>query len=325
MAQTGAQPITTMSTPHWASLGENTWVLGLQLLAGVHRWCGRLPFLLCLYPVVLVYWATGRLARRSSLEYLQRLQAAHGTLGRVPGARQTLRHFVSFGETLLDKMLAMGGRYPLERVLIAGQAPLLQALAAGQGGVIVTGHVGCLELCQALAERLPGLRMNILVHTVHAQRFNQLLQRLNPHSTVQLLQVSEVSAGTAVLLAERVQRGEFVAIAGDRVPLGAGRTVEALFLGVGARFPVGPYVLAALLKCPLYFMGCVREGAGHSVQFACLAQQVVLPRAQRDAALAAYAALFAQQLESLLQRAPLDWFNFFPFWAQGRDPGPRRI
>ncbi|WP_394789524.1 acyltransferase [Rhodoferax sp.] len=308
-----------MSAPHWASVGENTCVLGMRLLAGVHRWLGRLPFLLCLYPVVFVYWLTGRLARRASLEYLQRMQLAHGVWSGTPGYWQSLRHFVSFADTLLDKMLAMGGRYRFERVRIEGQAPLLEALAAGQGGVIVTGHVGCLELCQVLAERLPGLRMNILVHTAHAQRFNSLLKRLHPNSAVQLLQVSEVSAGTAVWLSERVERGEFVAIAGDRVPLAAGRTVEAVFLGHGARFPVGPYVLSALLKCPLYFMGCVREGTGHSVRFECLAQQVVLPRAQRDAALASYAVVFAQQLESLLQRAPYDWFNFFPFWAQGRD------
>ncbi|MDR7378228.1 putative LPLAT superfamily acyltransferase [Rhodoferax ferrireducens] len=309
-----------MSTPapHWASVGENTCVFGMLLLAWIHRWLGRLPFLLCLYPVVLVYWATGALARRSSLEYLQRLQAAHGSFGREPGRWHSLRHFVSFADTLLDKMLAMGGRYPFDSVCIEGQAPLLQALAAGQGGVIVTGHVGCLELCQVLAERLPGLRMNILVHTAHAERFNRLLKRLHPHSAVQLLQVSEVSAGTAVWLSERVGRGEFVAIAGDRVPLGAGRTVEALFLGHGARLPVGPYVLSALLKCPLYFMGCVREGAGHTLRFASLAQQVVLPRARREAALAEYAEGFVQQLERLLQQAPYDWFNFFPFWAQGR-------
>jgi predicted LPLAT superfamily acyltransferase len=79
---------------------------------------------------------------------------------------------------------------------------------------------------------------------------------------------------------------------------------------------VGPYVLASLLQCPLLFLGCVREGAGHVVRFERIADRVRLPRAGRDQALQGWATDFAGRLEALLRRAPYDWFNFFPFWAQ---------
>lgn len=306
------------SSRHWARIGESSFVLGMWLLYGVHRVLGRLPFRLCLYPVVVWYWATRPLARRSSLEYLARLQAAHGSVcapGVQPGLRHSLRHFLSFAETILDKMLAVSGRYRFEDVRFSGLEPVQALMARGKGGVFVTAHVGCLELCRALADRSPGLHLNVLVHTRHAERFNAMLRRLDPRSGVQLLQVSEFDASTAALLAQKLKVGEFVAIAGDRVPVTRSKIARVPFLGHEADFPVGPYVLAALLQCPLILLGCVREGRAHTVNFELLAEHVVLPRGERDAALAAYAAEFAQRLERLLQRAPYEWFNFFSFWA----------
>ena len=302
---------------HWAQIGESTFVAGMWLLYHVHRLLGRWPFLLCLYPVVGYYWLSRPLARRSSIQYLQRLQAAHQVWPHTPGWRQSLQHFGVFAQVILDKLLALTGRYRMDRVRFEGRQPLVDLLAQGQGAIVVTAHMGCIELCQAIAKQRTALRLNVLVHTKHAEQFNRLLARLAPDSGVRLMQVSDFSAATAMVLAERVAQGEFIAIAGDRVPVHESKTTQAMFLGHPAAFPCGPYVLAALLKCPLYFMGCVHEGDSYAVEFTPLAMQVQLPRARRDAALSEYAGLYAAQLERMLCKAPYDWFNFFPFWEQG--------
>jgi len=319
-----AEGVGTGRGRHWAAVGEQTCVAGMWLMYGLYRVGGRLPFRLVLYPVVLWYWVLGRAARAASLEYLRHLERATGALGHAPGRRDTLRHFLSFADTLLDKMLAVGGRYRFERVRFVGHEAVDALLRAGQGGLFVTAHVGCLEMCQAAADRSAGLRLTVLVHTAHAQRFNRLLERLAPGRGIALLQVSEISPATAVLLAERVARGEFVAIAGDRVPLAAGRAsaVRVPFLGRPAPFPTGAYMLAALLKCPLFALGCIRQGDAHEIVFERIAERVVLPRADRLGACAVLADEFARGLERLLVRAPYEWFNFFPFWDQpGAPPG----
>jgi predicted LPLAT superfamily acyltransferase len=310
------------AVPHWASLGEHTFVAGIKLLFWIYRVLGRLPFRLCLYPVVLYYWATRADARRSSLDYLQRLQASQGALGHTPDWRDTLRHFLAFADTILDKLLAMSGGIDEGALRVVGEEGLLALIAQGRGAVIVTGHIGCMELCRVSAERHRGVRLNVLVHTQHAERFNRMLQRLHPDSEVRLIQVTDVNPATAMLLADKVAQGEFVAIAGDRVPVRQSMTVPATFLGQQAQWPVGPYVLAALLKCPLYAMACVREAdadgrSGYVLRMQCLAEQVVLPRRARQEAMTAHAQQFADWLEVLLSRAPLAWFNFFPFWRQG--------
>ncbi|MBA2673227.1 acyltransferase [Ramlibacter sp.] len=310
--------MTARAAPHWAELGESTFVAGIWFLYGVHRVLGRRVLRLLLWPVALCWGLAQPTARHASLEYLGRMQAAHGVPAGRLGTRHWLRHLLSFAETILDKLLAFSGRYPWDSLRFEGLALVDALVARRQGALLVTAHMGCLELCQAMAGRVPELKLTVLVHTRHAERFNRLLRRLQPRNPVELLQVTEVDAATAVMLGERVAAGEFVAIVGDRVPVSASKITRARFLGHDAPFPVGAYVLASLMQCPLLLMGCVREAAGHVVHFELLSARVELPRAQREQRLIQLAALFAARVEALLVRAPYDWFNFFPFWAQGR-------
>ena len=316
MHGTEDQRAASTAPTHWAQIGESTFVAGMWLLFHLHRVLGRWPFLLCLYPVVAYYWLTRPLARRSSVEYLQRMQAAHGLWQRVPGWRESLQHFRVFAQVILDKMLAISGSFPSSRVDIDGHQAILELIARGQGGVFVTAHMGCIELCQVLAEKRQGLRLNVLVHTRHAEQFNRVLNRLSPGNKVRFLQVTEFNAATAMMLSERVAQGEFIAIAGDRVPVQKSKTTTARFLGHDAAFPSGPYVIAALLKCPLFLMTCTHAGDGYALRIERLAERVELPRARREQAIVDYAGCYARAVEERLARAPLDWFNFFPFWAQ---------
>lgn len=304
---------------HWAGIAESTCVWGIWTLYAVHRLFGRTLFRAVLYPVVFYYWLTRPSARRASLDYLRRVHAANGNRGPMPGWWDTLDHMLGFGETLLDKMLAIGGRYRFGNVTREGHEVLLRQIASGKGGIIVTAHMGCLELCRALASRHQGLHLNVLVHTMHAQRFNNILARLDPNANVRLIQVTEIGPATALLLEQKVAAGEFVAIAGDRVPVAGARTITVPFLGAPARLPIGPYALAALLGCPLYAMGCVRQRDGYLLRFTELARDVRLPRKDRDAALAVYGARYAQWIADLLKTSPRDWFNFYPFWEGGEE------
>lgn len=300
---------------HWADIGESTSVRGILLLCAVHRWLGRWPFRICVYPVVFVHWLLNGTARRASRQYLARLHEHLGVPPRRPGAWQSLRHFAVFAETLLDKILALGQRYPVDKVTMERQG-VLARVKAGEGGLLVTAHLGCLELCQVMADQVPGFRLTALVHTAHAERFNRLIRRLDAGSRVELLQVTDLGPADAVKLAERVARGEFVAIAGDRVPLRGGRSVKASFLGHEAPLPIGAYVLGAALRCPVFTMACTHVGDGYRVRFEAFAERIELPRGSRDEALARYAAQFAGWMERQVRDSPYDWFNFYPFWDQ---------
>jgi predicted LPLAT superfamily acyltransferase len=296
---------------HWAAIGESTFVGGMRLLYWVCRVAGRWPFRVLLYPVLLWYVATSARGRAASQSYLRRVSAqvpvATGWLG-------VLRHFASFAETILDKMLLWGGLVDLKNVRYVGLQPMLDMLAQRRGALLVCSHLGNADLCRVLSHQVRDLKLTVLVHTRHAESFNGLLAALDPRSQMNLVQVTEVTPATAMMLSERVARGEFVVIAGDRVPVGGGRHALAPFLGSAAPFPVGPYILAGVLQCPLVAMFSLQTANGPEVHFELLRECVRLPRKEREAALADLAAQYAARLEHHCLRAPLQWFNFYDFW-----------
>jgi predicted LPLAT superfamily acyltransferase len=289
---------------HWAAINEASFVGGMRLLFWVCRVFGRWPFRVVLYPVLAWYVLTQARARRASSAYLARVGAPGGFMG-------VLRHFGAFAEAILDKMLLWGGLYDFGQVRIHGAEPLWNMIRERRGALLVCAHLGNLDLCRALSLRTPGLKINVLVHTRHAQAFNDMLAKLDPRSQLNLMQVTEMTPAMAMTLSERIERGEFVVIAGDRVPVAdKPRVAIAPFLGQDAAFPVGPWVMASVLGCPAYAL----FANGHELHFELLRERVTLPRRGREQALAELAAQYAARLEHHARRAPLEWFNFYDFW-----------
>lgn len=300
---------------HWAGFNEVSFVAGMRLLFWICRVFGRWPFRVVLYPVLAWYVLTQQRARRVSRAYLQRVAACGGAADAcLPGV---LRHFGAFAETLLDKMLLWGGLFDTDTVSLHGAAldDVNRCLDEGRGALLVCAHLGNLELCRVLSRQRAGLKLTVLVHTRHAQAFNRMLGRLNPDSQLNLLQVTEMTPATAMLLAERVAQGEFVVIAGDRIPVSPQpRVAIAPFLGRPAAFPIGPYVLASVLQCPVYLLFSMRLGRRSEVHFEPFREALHLPRKAREAMLAELARDYAARLQHHCLRAPYEWFNFYDFW-----------
>ena len=301
---------------HWAQIGEVTVASGIKLLFVIHRIFGRWPFRLIVYPTVLFYLIRHPFARRSSRSYLTRVYRSIAPTAGDATLWQSVRHFATFAESILDKLRIWSGELRTEEVTFHNYDVISSEVAAGRGGVIFVTHLGNVEVCRALTTRKNGARLTVLVHTKHAQSFNRLLAELNPASELNVLQVTEVSADTVIRLREKVDRGEFIVIACDRIPVSENaRVAVADFLGAPAGFPVGPYVLASLLQCPSYLLFCISESGRYHMYFERFHERIVLPRVTRDAALGALAADFSARLAYFCQRAPLQWFNFYDFWA----------
>ncbi|MCC7599513.1 acyltransferase [Janthinobacterium sp. FW305-129] len=298
---------------HWSGFNEVSFVAGMRLLFWICRVFGRWPFRIVLYPVLAWYVLTKPRARRVSRSYLRRVAACGG-----PANLSVLRHFATFAETILDKMLLWGGLYDTHSVSlhgVDGEEGVNRCLDEGRGALLICAHLGNLDLCRVLSQRNARLKLTVLVHTRHAQAFNRMLERLNPDSQLNLMQVTEITPATAMLLAEKVAQGEFVVIAGDRVSVSPQpRVAVAPFLGQPAAFPVGPYVLASVLQCPVYLLFSTCTGQRPEVHFELFRESLHLPRKAREPMLAELAAAYAARLQHHCLRAPLEWFNFYDFW-----------
>lgn len=300
---------------HWARINESTFIYGIRFLFWICKVFGRWPFRIFLYPVLVWYILTKPVARQSSWDYLEKLGRFQGNKKHPVHIGQIFMHFASFGESILDKLLLWSNHYPVNDIVLHGTAPFNDYIDRKKGCLLICSHLGNLELCKVMSHKKPGLKVTMLVHTKHAQAFNELLGQLSPESQFNLMQVTEISPTTVLILHEKIKNGEFVIIAGDRVPVSSvSRTTSTSFLGHDALFPVGPYVLANLLQCPVYLMFPILLNGKSEIHFEFFRESIHLPRKNRDAILSELANDFAKRLQHYCLMAPMQWFNFYPFW-----------
>jgi predicted LPLAT superfamily acyltransferase len=302
----------------WFRIQERGTLLGMRCMVAILRLLGPGAVRLAAEAVVPYFFLTGRRARAASLDYLARVRARFGPLPglpRDPGRREVYRHFRCFTRATVDKLLAWAGcasGIDLEASDLEG---FLAQRASGRGALFLSAHVGNLEMLRGLGAGRGLEGLNAVVYAENAVRFHEILKRVNPAFGIDLVQVASVSPDTAIRLQEKVDRGECLFIVGDRTPPNDnGRTVAAPFLGEDAAFPIGPFLLAHLLRCPVYLMFCVHDGRRYRMHLEPFAERIELPRIGRDAALARWVGRYAQSLEAQCRATPYQWFNFFDFW-----------
>ena len=306
------------SPSHWAQHGERGSFWLMKLTAALVRVLGRRVLSPLIHGIVAYFFLFGRRARRSAWQYQQRLHLWSAGRTPAPSQRRVFAQFMAFADALLDKLDVWNGKLRLEDIDIQDPAGLRQQLRGARGQMLVGAHLGNLEVCRALAEIGEQVTMNVLVHTRHAERFNRLLGEAGA-SNLRLIQVSELDPAVMLQLSERLERGEWLAIAGDRVPLHGGRTVQVDFLGHPAAFAQGPWLLAGLLECPLNLLFCLKQKGRYQVILEPFAERVQWRRGQRDEVIAHWAARYAERLGHYCTQAPLQWFNFYPFWKPDDD------
>lgn len=315
------------ASPHWARQQEVKGLWGMRLMLLVWRLLGRKAFSLLLYPVVGVYWLTAATARRASQQWITRVreQLAARQMP-IPPTLTSYRHFQRFGEAMLDKIASWRGELQFGRdvVFTAGAEETLN-ISDPRGKLLLVSHLGDVEACRALAQLQGGKTINALVFSENAQRFKQIMTEMAPQAGLNLMPVNDIGPDTAILLQEKLERGEWIAIVGDRIAVnpqrgGEWRVCWSRFMGQAAPFPQGPFILAAILRCPVNLLFALRQQGKLRIYCEPFADPLLLPRADRQQALQHIIDRYAERLEHYALQSPLDWFNFFDFW---RLPDPK--
>jgi predicted LPLAT superfamily acyltransferase len=307
------------TSSHWADMGERGLYWGIRFLGLTYRLAGRRVCLTVMAPIILYFFLTGRKAREASMDFLGRVARVRDEP--APDWWDSYRHFLAFGGAALDKVAAWCGELKADHVdLPHGASDMYDFIPKNEALILFVSHYGNIEVIRALASRKENVRINVLMHQAHAANFARLLTDLAPDSQMDVIEVTDIGPDTAMLLSEKVSRGEWVVITGDRIAHGArDKCVQIPFLGEPAPFPQGPYILAHLMQCPVYMAAAWRTG--NRFELACdkLADRITLPRKDRQAAIADYAQTYVAWLEKRVIAHPRQWFNFYPYWSEPND------
>jgi len=306
MEAMGVDATTDKAAVRWSGRSRggvfgNWWFIQLIRCFGLR---GAYAFLV---PVAAYFTLCNPSGYRCSKDYLRRV------LGPQPFWKWPLlvyRHFFSFGVTLLDRVAVIMGRAKMDWTF-DNTSLLTEYLDRGQGVILLGAHLGSWELGGQLLNRL-GKTVNVVILEKDEARMRRLFERALAARTFKLV-ATDGHPLRSIPIAAALRRGEIVALLGDRTF--GGTDVRVPFLGGSARFPAGPYLLAAMTGAPVFQTFAVRERLGHYRFFAHPAKHI--PRATVRAGtevLVPYATEYAQRLAHAARQYPFQWFNIFPFW-----------
>jgi predicted LPLAT superfamily acyltransferase len=309
-----------MPEERWAELAESGSARALRLGAWIARGVGPRAMALLLWPVAAYFVLRRAAVRRASRQYLERIWASpegRRALGRPPGWRSCVRHLHEFALSLHDRMILWSGGLERMEVLHDGSERIFDLARQGRGALLLGAHLGSLDMLSFLSRRY-ALVVNVVAFYENARRINAFFESLSSDHRVRLIELDPGSVQAAFRVRECIARGEFVVVMADRMAPGkAARAVQTGFLGRPARFPLGPFLLAGALGCPVLMALCLRREAGrYETVLRPLGDGARPARGEREKQARELLERYVGLLESFCQDHPYQWFNFYPFWDE---------
>ena len=224
-------------------------------------------------------------------------------------------HFEAFGGAICDKFRVWKGKIKDDELEIIDLERIKSELIGAQKGqILLTAHLGNVEICKALGARVDGFRMVILVYDKNSREFNEVLKQISQNDgSVRMMLVNELDVAAMLELKNIVESGEHIGIMGDRTPLGGDKAARVKFLGKEASFNYGPYLIAGILGVKISSLWCQKIGGKFRIELVPLASAVKLGR-DKAAAAREYLQIYVRELENRCKQTPTQWFNFFDFW-----------
>lgn len=278
----------------------------LRIMAFISLRLGRTLSRIPLYGIAIYFFLFAPNARRHSLRYLRL------ALGRAPRARDRFRQILSFATTIHDRVYQVNEQFELFNITLDGEPWVLAQADSGRGAMLMGAHMGSFEVMHSLGRHRRGFKVAMAMYEENARKINANLAAINPRMVPDIISLGRIDA--MLNIAERLERGAFVGVLGDRT-LGAEPAQAVTLLGERAYLPTGAMRAAAILRCPVYFMaGLYRGGNNYHVVFAPVADFSATPAAQRGAAVSAAIERYAAVLDQYCRSDPYNWFNFYDFW-----------
>lgn len=300
----GQQP----AAPTWMQQRERGNRFWLRIMTTLSCLLGRRCTRLVLYGIAAYFVLFGGRARAASRAYLTR------SLGRPPRWHEQYRHVLSFATTIHDRVYLLRDRFDDFHIDLSGAEELHRYCDRGQGLLLFGAHLGSFEVLRTMARNRTELQMSMAMYPENARQINQALQAINPRVQQDIIALGTLDAMLSVH--RRLEEGALVGILADRAS-GPDQYLSRLLLGAPARFPIGPFRMAAMLKHPVFFMaGIYLGGNRYRVHFELLEDFSSAARQGREQQMAALLDKYVAALERHCRAYPFNWFNFYDFWDE---------
>ncbi|MDF2449715.1 MAG: lipid biosynthesis acyltransferase [Bacteroidota bacterium] len=218
------------------------------------------------------------------------------------------------GQTIIDKVAVMAGAKNPFKVIHKNGKMLEEIASIGKGGILVSAHIGNWEVAGQGLNRL-GTPFNILMYANEKEDVKQYMDGVMKEKKINIIAIDEETKSHIIELHRAFSNNELVVMHGDRFRDGA-KTLTTNFFGRPAKFPAGPFIMAAKFGVPLCIAFAVKTDK-HTYEFS-IEEPIQVQRVRGEQQLEKVCMELLQQyvvhVELMAKKYPHQWFNYYDFW-----------
>jgi predicted LPLAT superfamily acyltransferase len=287
---------------NWDGKSKGT-VLGYKIFVWLIRKVGvKAAYALLVF--VASYYFVFLKSSNQSIYYYFRKRLGYSTLrARV----SVFKSYFTFGQTIIDKIAISAGLRNRFTYEFDGIETLRNLLAEKKGGVLISAHMGNFEIAEHFfAEIDLNLEINLVTIDQEHSAIKDYLESIKKPS-VKLILIKE-DMSHIFEINEALSKNELVCFTGDRYVKGT-KHLSASLLGEEAEFPAGPFMIASRLGVPVVYVYVMKEPNLH---YHLYARKAAVKHRDAQALLHSY----TENVEEMIKKYPLQWFNYFDFWSK---------
>jgi predicted LPLAT superfamily acyltransferase len=228
---------------------------------------------------------------------------------RVSSITKIYRNCYLLGQSIIDKVVVMSGIKNKFTYHFDGEENLREIAALQRGGMLLSAHIGNWDIAGHLLKRL-DTRINIVMFDGEHEQIKKYLAGVTGKMSVNIIFIKN-DLSHIYEISDAFKNNELVCMHADRF-LEGNKTITTHFLGEEARFPMGPFVLAAKFKVPVSYVFAVKESNRHYHLFASKIKNY--DAVEKKLVMQQMLTEFAKEMEEKVKKYPEQWFNYYNFW-----------
>lgn len=292
--------------PSWEGKSRGT-TWGYRIFVSILKNFGVLPAYFLLRFVALYYCLFSYKSATSIYQYFYKRLG----YGRLKSLFKLYRNYYLFGQSIIDKVVVMSGIRNRFTFNFDGEENLREIVALKRGGLLLSSHIGNWEVAGHLLKRL-DTRINIVMFDGEHQQIKDYLTAVTGKPTVNVIVIRN-DISHIYEISEALKNNELICMHADRFIEG-NKTITTEFLGEDAKFPLGPFILAATFKVPVSYVFAMKDSSLHYHFFASaihdyghLRKDAMIPKMLND---------FTTEMERKVKAYPEQWYNYYNFWQK---------
>ena len=226
---------------------------------------------------------------------------------KLKAKKAIFKNYFIFGQTLIDKTAISAGLRNRFTYDFDGIENLKKMMQDKKGGVLISAHIGNFEIAERFFAEIDfDYQINLVTTDQERNVIKEYLESISEkESSIKFIFIKE-DMSHIFEINNALSKNELICFTGDRYFDGS-KFLETELLGKNAKFPAGPFMIASRLQVPVAYVYVMKEPNLHYHLYTRIAE---VKHRDSNGLLQSY----VQNLESMLQKYPLQWFNYYDFW-----------